>query len=69
MEAIKITRSNGYIFEKEKHIVIETSYWVGNYGRIITYVDWDGTKRVSSKLDALDYVQEISEDEYNKLKK
>lgn len=69
MEAIKITRSNNYIFEKEKHIVIETSYWVGNYGRIITYVDWDGTKRVSSKLDALDYVQEISEDEYNKLKK
>lgn len=45
MEAIKITRSNSYIFEKEKHIVIETSYWVGNYGRIITYVDWDGTKK------------------------
>lgn len=47
----------------------EKSYWVGNYGRIITHVDWDGTKRVSSKLDVLDYVQEISEDEYNKLKK
>ena len=69
MEAIKITRSNSYIFEKEKHIFIETSYWVANYGRIITHVDWDGTKKVTSKLDALDYVQEISEDEYNKLKK
>ena len=69
MEAIKITRSNSYIFEKKKHIFIETSYWVSNCGRIITYVDWDGTKKVSSQLDALDSVQEISEDEYNKLKK
>lgn len=69
MEAIKITRTNSYIVEKKKHTIIETSYWVSNYGRIITYVDWDGTKKVSSKLDALDYVQEISEDEYNKLKK
>jgi hypothetical protein len=65
MKAIKITRDNSYIFENKKHRIIETSYWVSNYGRIITFLDWDGTKNASSKLDALDYVQEISEEEYN----
>jgi hypothetical protein len=69
MKAIKITRDNSYIFENKKHRIIETSYWVSNYGRIITYIDWDGTKKASSKLDILDYIQEISEEEYNKLKK
>ncbi len=69
MKAVKITRENSYIFENKKHIIIETSYWVSNYGRIITFVDWDGMKKASSKLDILDYVQEISEEEYNKLKK
>ena len=66
MKAIKTTRDNSYIVGKEKHRIIETSYWVSNYGRIITYVDWDGTKN-ASKLDILDYVQEISEEEYNTL--
>ena len=65
MKAIKITRDNNYIVGKEKHRIIETSYWVSNYGRIITYVDWDGTKKASSALDILDYIQEISEEEYN----
>lgn len=69
MKAIKITRDKSYIIGNGKYRIIETSYWVNNYGRIITYVDWDGTKEVSSKLDILDYVQEISEEEYNKLKK
>ena len=69
MKAVKITRENSYIFENKKYIIIETSYWVSNYGRIITFVDWDGMKKASSKLDILDYVQEISEEEYNKLKK
>ena len=68
MKAIKITRDNSYIVGKEKHRILETSYWVRNYGRIITYVDWDGMKNASG-LDILDYVQEISEEEYNKLKK
>lgn len=69
LKAVKITRDNSYVTGDEKHRIIETSYWVSDYGRIITYVDWDGTKRASSKLDVLDYVQEISEEEYNKLKK
>ena len=69
LKSIKITRDNSYIVGNKKHRIIETSYWVSNYGRIITYVDWDGTKKASSKLDILDYVQEISEEEYNKLKK
>ena len=69
LKAVKITRDNSYVTGNEKHRITETSYWVSGYGRIITYVDWDGTKRASSKLDVLDYVQEISEDEYNKLKK
>jgi len=69
IKAIKITRNNSYAVGKEKHSIIETSYWVSDYGRIITYVDWDGTKRASSKLDVLDFIQEISEEEYNKLKK
>ena len=65
LKAIKITRDNSYIVENEKHRYIETSYWVSNYGRLITFVDWDGTKKVSSQLDVLDYIQEISEEEYN----
>ena len=69
LKSIKITRDNSYIVGDKKHRIIETSYWVSNYGRIITYVDWDGTKKASSKLDVLDYIQEISEEEYNKLKK
>ena len=69
LKSIKITRDNSYIVENEKHRFIETSYWVSNYGRLITFVDWDGTKKASSKLDVLDYIQEISEEEYNKMKK
>ena len=69
LKSVKITRDNSYVAGNEKHRIIETSYWVSGYGRIITYVDWDGTKRASSKLDVLDYVQEISEEEYNILKK
>lgn len=65
LKSIKITRDNSYIVENEKHRCIETSYWVSKYGRLITFVDWDGTKKVSSKLDVLDYIQEISEEEYN----
>ena len=68
LKAIKITRDNSYVVGNEKHRIIETSYWVKNYGRIITYEDWDGTKKTSSKLDVLDYIQEISEEEYYKLK-
>lgn len=69
LKAIKITRDNSYVVENKKHRIIETSYWVSNYGRIITFLDWDGTKRTSSKLDILDYVQEISTEEYNTHKK
>ena len=69
LKAIRITRDNSYIVGNEKHRIIETSYWVSGYGRIITFVDLDGTKKASSKLDILDYIQEISEEEYNKLKK
>ena len=69
LKSIKIIRENSYIVGNKKHRIKETSYWVSNYGRIITYVDWDGTQKVSSKLDVLDYIQEISEEEYNKLKK
>ena len=65
LKSIKITRKNSYVVGKKMHKTIETSYWVSNYGRIITYIDWDGTKKVSSALDILDYVQEISEEEYN----
>lgn len=65
LKSIKITRKNSYMVEKKMHRTIETSYWVSNYGRIITYLDWDGTKKVSTALDVLDYVQEISEEEYN----
>ena len=68
LKSIKITRDNSYIVGKEKHRFIETSYWVSDYGRLITFADWDGTKKTTSKLDALDFVQEISEEEYNKLK-
>ena len=68
LKSIKITRENSYKVGNKMHRIIETSYWVSNYGRIITYIDWDGTKKADSKLDALDYVQEISEEEYNKLK-
>lgn len=64
MKAVKMTRDNSYVYKNKKHRVIETSYWVSNYGRIITYVDWDGTKN-ATKQDILDYVQEISEEEYN----
>lgn len=66
MKAIKITRENSYVVGNENHRIIETSYWVSDYGRIITFVDWDDTKNISSKLDVLDYVQEISAEEYNK---
>lgn len=70
LKSIKITRDNSYVVGKKMHRIKETSYWVSGYGRIITYLDWDGTKRVSSKLDVLDYIQEISEVEYNnKMKK
>ena len=65
LKSIKITRNTSYISKNKKHNVIETSYWVSNYGRIITYRDWDGMKGVSSQLDVLDYIQEISEEEYN----
>lgn len=66
LKSIKITRDNSYIVGKKMHRIKETSYWVSNYGRLITFVDWDGTKKASSKLDVLDYIQEISEVEYNK---
>ena len=66
LKSIKITRDNSFIVGKKMHRIKETSYWVSDYGRLITYLDWDGTKRVSSKLDVLDYIQEISEVEYNK---
>ena len=69
LKSIKITRDNSYIVGKKMHRIKETSYWVSNYGRLITFADWDGTQKVSSKLDVLDYIQEISEEEYNKLKK
>ena len=65
VKAIRIIRDNSYTIENKKHRIIETSYWVSNYGRIITYVDRDGTKKASSALDLLDYIQEISEEEYN----
>lgn len=69
LKSIKITRENSYKVGNKMHRIIETSYWVSNCGRLITFVDWDGTKRASSALDVLDYIQEISEEEYNKMKK
>ena len=65
LKAIKITRDNSYVLGKEKHRVIEKSYWVSDFGRIITIVNWDGAKRISSKLDVLEYFQEMSKEEYN----
>jgi len=64
-KAIKITRDNSYNIGNEKHRIIETSYWVRDFGRIITYEDWDGTKRASSKLDVLDFIQEITKEVYD----
>lgn len=64
-KAIKITRDLTYFFKKEKHRVTEKSYWVSGYGRIITMTNWDGEERATSKLDILDYYQEISPEEYN----
>lgn len=69
LKSIKITRDNSYTVGKKKHRIIETSYWISGGGRLITFVDWDGTKKASSKLNVLDYIQEISAEEYNKLKK
>ena len=57
LKSIKISRENSYIVGNETHKITETSYWVSNYGRIITFLDWDGTKKASSKLDVLDYIQ------------
>lgn len=65
LKAIKITRDNSYVVGKENHRVIETSYWVSDYGRIITLVNWDGTEKTSSKLDVIDFYQEMSTEEYN----
>ena len=65
LKSIKITRHNSYVVGNKTHRTVETSYWVSNYGRVITYLNWDGTKKVSSALDIVDYVQEISEEEYN----
>lgn len=64
-KAIKITRDLSYLSGNEQHRVIERSYWVGGYGRIITLTNWDGEERTSSKLDILDYFQEMSQESYN----
>lgn len=45
LKSIKITRDNSYTVGKEKHRIIETSYWISGCGRLITFVDWDGTKK------------------------
>ncbi len=66
-KAVKITRENTYLIGKKKHQVVETSYWISGYGRIITLVNWDGIESTSSKLDILDFFQELSLDEYNTL--
>ena len=65
LKSIRITRENSYTVGNKMHRIIETSYWVSNYGRILTYVDWDGTKKASSALNVLDFIQEISEEVYN----
>lgn len=65
IKAVKITRDNSFVVGKEKHRVIEKSYWASGYGRLITLINWDGTERTSSKLDVLDYYQEMSIEEYN----
>jgi len=64
-KAIKITRDLSFLSGKEKHRVIEKSYWVSGYGRIITLTNWNGEERTSSKLDNLGYYQEMSTEEYN----
>lgn len=64
-KAVKITKENSYVVGKEKHRVIEKSYWVNGYGRLITLINWDGTEKTSSKLDVLDYYQEWSTEDYN----
>jgi len=65
IKAVKITRDNSYVVGKEKHRVIEKSYWASGYGRLITQINWDGTEKTSSKLDVLDYYQEMSTEEYD----
>ena len=60
-----MTRDNSYVVGKEKHRVIEKSYWASGYGRLITLVNWDGTERTSSMLVVLDYYQEMFLEEYN----
>ncbi len=69
LKAIKITRDNNFTIGKEKHRVVEKTYWIEGYGRIITFVNRDGTERVSSKLDTygtylFENVSEISEERY-----
>lgn len=69
LKAIKITRDNNFTIGKEKHRVVEKTYWIEGYGRIITFVNRDGTERVSSKLDTygtylFENVSEISKERY-----
>lgn len=67
MQAIKISKEYSFVDNKgKKHTVIEKSYWVSGYGRLITLGIWDGEhETISSKLDILDYYQEMSTEEYN----
>lgn len=69
LKAIKISRDNYYTVGKEKHRVLEKTYWVEGYGRIISLVNWDGSERVTSQLSTygtylFENVSEISEEKY-----
>ena len=65
LKAIKITRDLSFVSDNKKHRIIETSYWVSDFGRLVTKVDWDGAKH-SDCLDLVGFVEEMPEEVYKK---
>ena len=62
-KAIKITENISYVSDKVKHQHQRVSYWIKNYGRVITYYKMDNGERfVSSKMSEDKYVNTFSED-------
>lgn len=61
--AIKITENISYVSDKVRHQHQRISYWIKNYGRVITYYKMDnGARFVSSKMSEDKYVDTFSED-------
>lgn len=62
-KSIKITENISYVVDKIKHQHQRTSYWIKNYGRVITYYKMDNGERfISSKISEDKYVDTFSED-------